>query len=247
MDLSQFFYEIRQSRITEEFPSKDLYPLYYKAKRREFIVKEGSMLFIPTGWFHFIFSEEPNEDCGLNASFHFIFRHQDDWIEGKSGKLTPKLVPSVVPEVKDLASFIGPEKIMNISKNPNKIFASDNISHRFPDIKGFDKTFEKFIRDKRADEYILLNYLPEIDNLKPEHNTRLINSAVSTSFGHITTALHYDYNDVWLCQVKGTKRVILFPPEERELLYLWNPYPLDFIYKLVDKTGFTKWWEVDLE
>jgi len=247
MDLSQFFYEIRQSRITEEFPSKDLYPLYYKAKRQEFIVKEGSMLFIPTGWFHFIFSEEPNEECGLNASFHFIFRHQDDWIEGKSGKITPKIVPSVVPEIKDLTSFLGPEKIMNVSKNKNKIFASDNICHRFPDMKGSKKTLEKFIKDSKTDEYILLNYSPELDNLKPEHNTRLINSAVSISFGHITTALHYDYNDVWLCQVKGTKRVLLFPPEDRDLLYLWNSYPLDFIYKLVDKTGFTKWWEVDQE
>ena len=247
MDLNQFFYEIRQSKITEEFPSKDLYPLYYKAKRREFIVKEGSMLFIPAGWFHFIFSEEPNEECGLNASFHFVYRHQDDWIEGKSGKLLPKLTPSVVPEIKNLPTFIGPEKMMNVTKNPNKIFASNNIFHRFPDMKGYDKKFEKFLNQKKSDEYILLNRLFDIDYLRPEHNTRFINAGISVSFGHITTALHYDYNDVWLCQVKGTKRVLLFPPEDRDLLYLWNSYPLDFIYKLVDKTGFIKWWEVDEE
>ena len=245
MDLIRFFYEIRQSKIIEEFPSVEQYPLYYKAAKQEFIVKEGDMLFIPAGWFHFVFTEEPNKDCGLNMSFHFVFRHQDDWVECKSGNLKPRLTKSIVPEMDDVVKFIGPEKVMNVMKNPNKIFGSPNIHHRFPELSCSQKTLNNFIKNQNHDEYILLNHLPHIEYLQPEHNTRLINGGTSISFGNITTSLHYDYNDVWLCQVKGTKRVILFPPEDRELLYLWNPYPVDFIYKLAEGMGFSKWWLED--
>ena len=245
MDLTKFFYEIRQSRLTEEYPSKEQYPLYYKANRHEFIVNEGSMLFIPTGWFHFVFTEEPNPECGLNVSFHFVFRHQDDWIEGKSGHLKPRLVQSVIPPIDDVVNFIGPEKVMNIFKNPKKIFGSPNIHHRYPELTSYQKPLGTFIKNNKSDEYILLNHLPHIEYLKPEHNTRLINGGSSISFGNITTTLHYDYNDVWLCQVKGTKRVVLFPPEDRDLMYLWNPYPLDFIYQLAEGMGVAKWWSGD--
>jgi len=238
MDLTRFFYEIRQSRITEEFPPFEQYPLYYKARRQEFIVKEGSMLFIPTGWFHFVFTEEPDPECGLNVSFHFVFRHQDDWVEGRSGA-PPILVPSVVPKIDDVVGLVGPDRVMNVLSNPNKIFASSNIEHRYPGLKGHEKTLAKFIKDGHRDEYILLNPVPQIEHLKPEHNTKLISSGVSISFGHVTTSLHYDYNDVWLCQVKGTKRILLFPPEDRDLLYLWNHYPLDFIYKLAKSLNWS--------
>jgi hypothetical protein len=242
MDLTKFFYEIRQSRITEEFPPRDLYPLYYKARRHEFIVKEGSMLLIPTGWFHFVFSEDPNPECGLNASFHFVYRHFPDWIEGKTGSVLPRMEPSIVPPIDNLTEFIGEDTDMNVLSNPNKIFGSNNIEQRLPGISSYSTTLGKFVKKRSSKDYILLNGVNKLEHLKPDYGTDLISAGVSISFGHVTTTLHYDHNDVWLCQVKGTKRIILFRPEDRDFLYLWNDYPLELIYKLAEGVNVRKWW-----
>ena len=38
--------------------------------------------------------------------------------------------------------------------------------------------------------------------------------------------MHFDERDNFLCQIEGHKRVVMFPYEDRDLLYMFNPLPL---------------------
>ena len=56
--MEEFFAERKYSQIPEEFPDQDTYPLFYTAHKREYNLAPGDKLFIPAGWFHFVYSEE---------------------------------------------------------------------------------------------------------------------------------------------------------------------------------------------
>jgi hypothetical protein len=57
------------------------------------------------------------------------------------------------------------------------------------------------------------------------------------NFGNVQTLGHYDGRDNLLCQVHGSKRIILIPPFEIEKIYPCNPYPLRFLETLTDNTN----------
>ena len=74
--------------------------------------------------------------------------------------------------------------------------------------------------------------MSEIDALVPKHDSPLINSSCWINFGHARTLMHYDGMDNWLCQIQGRKRVLLFPPEDRDYLYTFNKEPHSIISKI---------------
>ena len=83
MEVGQFFNERRFSRIEEEFPDKNQFPLYYKANKTEITIGPGDGLFIPSGWFHFVFSEGDGLNridhnfCAFSVRFFLIYKFKD--------------------------------------------------------------------------------------------------------------------------------------------------------------------------
>lgn len=76
-------------------------------------------------------------------------------------------------------------------------------------------------------------YLEKINNIKtPYFINNCVNRSLWINFGNVYTALHYDCYENFLWQLQGNKRILLFPPSERNKLYIYNPYPLDFLYNL---------------
>ena len=60
----------RYSYITTEFPDRKQFPKFYEAKRIEIILEPGDMLYLPAGWYHWVFSEDPDPDTGLNVALN---------------------------------------------------------------------------------------------------------------------------------------------------------------------------------
>ena len=113
--------------IEDEFPDKEKFPLYYKAHKQEFIIEPGQMLFIPPGWFHFVFSEDPDPETGLNFAVNYWYEPSEEWVEGRSGFKGPYIADSPLPNL-DPFKIFGPMGILKIWRSPNKdIFYSGTL------------------------------------------------------------------------------------------------------------------------
>lgn len=208
--IQKFFDERKYSQIPEEFPDREKYPLYYTARKREMIIEPGQKLFIPAGWFHFVFSGE-GFNCAISRQY------ESDWVDDGTSKKEPEIRDHVeeVPEV-------DPEFKLDVHESKSNFFPSKAVIHKHRDVLNIrTMKYKDFIESNNPHWYLMeCKYTESI--------TRLW-----INFGNVYTALHYDLKDNWLCQIKGTKRILLFPPEDRHLLYLWNPYPLETIHKLI--------------
>ena len=206
----RFFDERKYSQIPEEFPSREHFPLYYQARKREVTIGPGQKLFIPAGWFHFVFSGE-----GFNCA---ISRQYDsDWIDDGTSRKEPE-----VGEHAEQMPDVDPDLKVDVHESKTTLFPSRTIIHKYRDVLTMrTMKYKEFIESNNPNWYLMeCKYTESI--------TRLW-----INFGNIYTALHYDLKDNWLCQIKGTKRIILIPPEDRHLVYLWNPYSLETIHKLI--------------
>ena len=67
-----FYVKRRFSYLPSPNPCKELYPDYYNCKKIEIVIKPNEMLFIPAGWFHFVTSEEVDEESKLNVAVSFF-------------------------------------------------------------------------------------------------------------------------------------------------------------------------------
>ena len=208
--VQRFFDERKYSQVPEEFPDRQKFPLYYQARKREMTIGPGQKLFIPAGWFHFVFSGE-----GFNCA---ISRQYDsEWVDDGTSKKEPEIREHIeqVPKIDD-------DLKIDIHESTTNFFPSKSVIHRYKGTLNI-KTLKygEFINSNNPHWYLM-------ECKYTEANTRLW-----VNFGNVYTALHYDLKDNWLCQIQGTKRVLLFPPEDRHLLYLWNTYPLETVHKLM--------------
>ena len=224
MEVGQFFNERRFSRIEEEFPDKNQFPLYYKANKTEITIGPGDGLFIPSGWFHFVFSEGD-----VNEAVNFWYHAPNDVKEGQKNKDTPIKFQH---EIKELD--LDPSVNVEVSVSTTKIVGTGSIKTRCADrLKGVIKTVKEFYEERNPHSYVVQSReFKHLDKYRISNKDSFKENSVWINFGDVYTHLHYDLDDNYLCQVKGTKRILLFPPEDRELLYLWNPYPLNIIFDL---------------
>lgn len=221
MDLEQFFNERRYSEICDEFPCKIKYPKFYEARKRVFTIHPGDKLYIPFGWFHLVYSYGDD----LNFAINF-FLFNGDAREGVSNGEVPYVDKS------ELDTSLKPEDILptdtefRIFNAKGRAFPSDIVASRHRgELEMKSKTVKQFMQDKDPFDY-LLQATSKNDIVKGDDVNVWIN------WGNVRTYLHYDTNDNWLHQISGSKRVILFPPGDRDLMYLWNRYPLQFIFKI---------------
>ncbi len=222
----EFMHERKYSRIESESPDPEEFPLYYKARKTVVEIEAGDMLFIPAGMFHFVISEKGDDTDGLNIAVNF-------WYE-----TTPNPREHMISKhnIYDI-SFIKGDKRMEFYKSKTNLFPPKQLLHRYPGLIDFDiMSFNEFLVTKNPHYYLLQNMDSDTDKLlqySPEKTSKVYLIGTWANFGKGATSLiHYDENDNWLCQVRGKKRVVLFPNEDRNLLYMWNPLDINIINKL---------------
>jgi len=223
MDVEQFFSERRFSKIVDEFPDKNLYPLYYTAHKLEISIGPGEGIFIPAGWFHFVFS---NGELNTAVNFWHVAKME----EGVRNKDSPIKFRH---EIKDLELDENTEVEVSLTKT--NIVGTRSVKSRCKDtlLQEVTKPLKQFYEEKDPHSYVVQSrQFPHLDKHRIDKESEFRQNTVWINFGNIRTLLHYDLDDNYLCQVEGTKRVLLFPPEDRDLLYLWNPYPLEIINSL---------------
>lgn len=223
----------KYSRIMDELPSKEMYPLYYKAHKHEFIINEGEMLFIPAGWFHFVFSEDPNTTTGLNFALNFWYNPVNNWKDGDPSCLLPSVQKHELSHLTPQDVFKPDEKIRCIYSKLNGIFPSNRLFGQFKNSCHEElMTFDEFNETKNPKYYIVQQESNQIDQYAPKYSTTLYKSSAWINFGNIRSFIHYDEHDNWLCQIQGKRRVLLFPHEDRQFLYMFNDMPMN-IYNSV--------------
>jgi Cupin-like domain len=232
MSLMRFMGEHKYSVITEEFPDRDKFPLYYQASKHEYIIGPGEMLFIPAGWYHFVFSEDVDKENGLNVAFNYWYDPQNNWCPGQISQLLPHKKEHDIKNV-DLWKLLRDEKLRCTRSELNGLFPSNRIFHKYPGkVWNEYMTFDELYRAKNDKYYLIQNETFSIKQYAPQYKTPLLLSAIWLNFGKARSSLHYDEYDNWLCQIHGTKRVLLFPHEERDLLYMMNPIPIEIFERV---------------
>jgi len=223
----------RYSQITEKYPDPKLFPLYYKAKRYEYILRPGEMLFIPTGWFHFVFSDEPDTETGLCVAFNIWHGKQEN--RDDSDK-SPKIEWHSINSKEFLEKFKNLGKVSCV-KSSSGYFPPRQFHFRYPFMKEIFITFEEFLYAKNSEQYMMSPLGNAFDKFIPENIVNDENTQCYTwiNWGNCNTLPHYDGQDNWLCQILGKRRVILFPQSERDKLYLFNSYPLKLINDIHSK------------
>lgn len=224
MDVEQFFSERRFSKIVDEFPDKNLYPLYYTAHKSEITIGPGEGIFIPAGWFHFVFS---SGDMNKALNFWHVAKQFE---EGLRTKDTPIKFRHDIKELE-----LDENTEVEVSQSTTNIVGTRSIKSRCKDtlVQEVTKPLKQFYEEKDPHSYVVQSrQFPHLDKYRIDKESEFKGSTVWLNFGNIRTLLHYDLDDNYLCQVEGTKRILLFPPEDRDLLYLWNSYSLEVINAL---------------
>jgi len=233
-DIEQWYHERRYSQITDRDPDPKIFPNFYKAKRMEFMLKPGDMIFIPTGMFHFVFSEDPDPETGLCAAINFWYQHShgEGNDEGDTNEKPMFGWHDLHLKFNDILSVIKAKRKIKVAKSSSGFFPPQMFERFYPYLKESFTTFDEFYKRRNHEEYIAQHTTRELDKYAIKHPSNLKDTALWINWGNVNTLPHYDGMDNWLCQLKGTRRVILIPQSERDLLYIFNPYPVELINKL---------------
>ena len=238
MSVEQFVHERRYSRIESEFPDEKEFPLFYKARKTVVEIGPGDMLFIPAEMFHFVISEKGDDEFNFAVNFWY-----EDLVTDKNHKLGKH-------EIKDI-SFIHDDENIEVYKTKTNLFPPKHLLSRYPDLIEFEyMKFSEFMATKNPKYYMLQNKKLNFDHLikyaPPDHPNKVHSMTSWCNFGQGTTSLiHYDLHDNWLCQVKGKKRIILFPNEDRHLLYMWNPLDLNLINNIDRRNYYLEFFMIE--
>lgn len=230
----------RYSYITTEFPDKNQFPKFYDAKRIEITLEPGEMLYIPSGWYHWVFSEEPDPETGLNASINYWYK--DVWDMTKLDVDTPIKTTHNIHKIIDYMNFLKTlgDRKLGCSSSNNGTFTLPQMRWIHNDTVKCDDhylTFAEFYEKKNSNDknwYLwgisddrLGLYDPKITNYPLKHSNWWVN------FGNVNTSMHYDGDKNMVCQIAGKKRFVLFPHSEWNKLYLVNPYPPEMIHHIM--------------
>ena len=229
-EISRFISDQRYSRVPCEFPDNKLYKKYYDAEKIEITLKKGEYLFIPSDWYHFVFSEDTSGPHDVNLAVNFWYnksRENSENVKPSTGKHDITI---------DLDEYAN--DIVDVSESNCPFFVS-NYAHSekfFPhiDMKCESYTISKFLRKRHPYTYIQQNSMRHPVTAPPTNE--VLGDVMMTNFwlnfGNVNTQMHSDSYDNFLCQVEGSKRVILINPNQRDKLYLYNHYHPDLIKKI---------------
>lgn len=232
--MERFFEDHRCSNIATEFPNKDVFPLFYEAKRLEFIIEPGDMLYIPTGWYHLVISDTVDEKTGLNVAINYFYENNWDFTD-PIYHYPLKLKHRICEQI-DYMKHLEKHETISCTECPHNRFT--HWVNRCPSTE-IDSCIDhklswKDFYNKNKCMYAAAYGDEELMSFDPKARTfgKTISAAWWINFGNMTSRIHYDCADNLLCQIAGRKRVILFPHSEWPKLYLINPYPPEFLHQV---------------
>lgn len=216
------------------------YPNFYNAKEYVYILKPGDMLYIPPKWFHWVFSY-PDEQQNIAMSYTVIkyntiynefqfnqpFKFHLDKTKYSFFNYTFESFKQMYPT----------HKINTLISNKNTLIpvkkSSLDKSHQ---IQKDTLTFSEMEDLHKTDTYNLymgqnstLNAQKPPDCILNSFEDSVIRcnqwlALFKTDTEYIESGLHYDLIPNVLIQIKGTKLVRLFSPEEYNNLYVQPMY-----------------------
>ncbi len=214
-----FYQERRYSYITSPTPDYNKFPLYYTAEKEEYIIEAGQCLFIPKFYFHIVIAEEVDEKTQLNVSACYFYPSKND------------ISPHVINHKIDLdpMNIFPKDKILEVTRTKGDCFLSNFVRRKFPYENTYlYMTFDEFYETKNKKLCIIDPY-HEFDKA-PLHTVDANTCQIRMNFGKGTCCmLHCDGMDSAVCQIQGRKRILVFPPSERDKLYIMNPYNTELI------------------
>lgn len=226
-DYHEYIHETRYSAIDEFDVEK--WPLLRKARTYEKVIGPGEALFIPAGWWHWVFSEETDEKSGLNFAVNFWF-----W-ESKPKPLEPIVSTHDISFKPDR---LPSDKKVTVTFSRDNRFGSNTISKKSGrQAIRKEMTWGEFLRNCHPYSYVVQDPLDDQGITAPDHPDFLKVKTVSlwANFGNVSTYMHWDSTDNWLCQIHGKKRVLLFHSSDFEFLYSFNRYPILNVSRLISK------------
>jgi len=120
------------------------------------------------------------------------------------------------------------DKNIIVNKSKNQLFVSNFIKDIYPDnCIEIEKKIDEIIYNGKKENYYLMqteNDFSIIGIQPPDflNNEKKKNYSFWMNFGNVYSGLHYDIHNNILLQLKGSKKILLFPPYEREKLHLVN-------------------------
>ena len=228
--IEQFVTETQYSRIIHESPDIRLFPKFYEANKTEITLEPGDSLFIPAGWFHWVFSETDD----LNVALTFWYKST----MGLGDISTNTVIKSTHSTEIDYKKMISDLGYVVVAQSEDKFIPEKRVRNRFQGIKYKEQIMKSsdFINTPDPTLYMASKIDPRLNKYSPT----IANSVdLSTARwwvnwgGGITTGLHLDFHDNWMYQLSGKKRILLFPPEDYDKLYTINPYPPYFVNRLL--------------
>jgi hypothetical protein len=188
-------------------------------------IKKGECLFIPKGWWHWIFS------VSNTKAYNIWFN--DDKINIKK--------PSILSE--KINSKINNKLLMDLLQNNKVIVYNENKNTEYEStIKDFidsniENTYVITLNDMYSQNRFIVDLLekhlpiPKILN-NSDINTNNINFWFNIN--KMDSGLHFDDDDGILCIIDGAKEILLFPPEDTLLLDGYKHVPLWLHNKIED-------------
>lgn len=224
---------ICHSLITSYPPNPILYPNFYKCKELTFILNPGDMIFIPKGWFHWVFSYPDNSE---NIAISYAILEDNNHINGDFKNLKPFITKLSIDEqpLKDYSfdSFVKlyPMDKLEVFKSKKDIIIPVHKKKSscikdvltFKEMKSQNRQFNLYVGQN---DTLKCPSIPNIiSNNFPNSTMKYFYwiSLFKKTANYIDSGLHYDNYHSLLTQVKGKKLVKLYAPHNIHNLYCSN-------------------------
>ena len=228
-------------------PCIDRFPTFKHARSFRMVLTHGDSLFIPSGWWHWVFSDE---HC--IAISHVVHSHESEVVRMKQTGVTFK-EPVVYSPTRaiDFKKHIA-ESVPFVFKDPRLRAISNDVLAReltgvhlllsktstcnpvdksdHPTMQIVNATYHDFVQLRHSDynAYIGMSPLSKRDFTPYLNRDWAAYVARTGRPNHVylwqshkptETGLHYDITDNMLTVHSGRKTVLLFPPSETNYLY----------------------------
>jgi hypothetical protein len=225
-------------------PNVTDYPDFYKCKEHTFILKPGDMLYIPAGWFHWVFSY-PDEQQNIAISYTVSELNGDIYNEFQFKKpykfhLNKNEHPFFNYTFNTFKKMYPTQKIHTLISNKNTLVpVKKQTLKNTHNLITYHLTFSEMHTLLKNNTHNI--YMGQNDSLHPQRPPECILRGFPTSkfrcnqwlalfktnTEYIDSGLHYDITHGILIQVKGTKLIRLFRPQDANNLYLQPMYKLN--------------------
>jgi hypothetical protein len=238
---AEFLHDLQFSQLQVENPDPAHFPKFYRAKKMEVVLDAGDCLFLPAGWWHWVFSEDAGPS-GLNIALNFWYK--TEFMPGDVCTEAPmKSTHDLCQKLDYLEALKSLDGRLVVIKSDKRTFFEYRVQPKVQEVIPVTQhvmTFDEFQAEARTKpaygmystavpDSRVRKFSPKLQSF----NSEMINAFWWINNGDVTSSMHYDIADNFLCQLEGRKRILLFHPDEHKNLYPFNPYDPKFAHSLV--------------